>query len=263
MELLQTSYPKDSKMREPPMFGGVTRVPPAFPAPLSQVFSFFRESIPFFVDHLGGKAVNLSETTITDTLVDFLQRRLRATTSADEYPYCFHHEASETNSGNSARNDFAVFALGSNGIVRPTLPEDRIAIARFEAKRLVKLDRSREKEYVLGEYHESERSKNSGGIERFKNGTHGKPREHNAALVAYIQTDDTSTWFPKINYWIDEEIADSSDPNLTWDTQDKLSNRQTYSHHDEFNSTSARLNSAEINLQHFWIPLNKIPSQNL
>jgi hypothetical protein len=123
------------------------------------------------------------------------------------------------------------------------------------------LERSREKEYVRGEYKNGHRTNNSGGIERFKNKSHGS-KERNGALVAYIQTDDPGSWLSKVNQWIDGEIAKSSDPKLTWSSEDKLRNRQTFSHHDEFKSTSARNypdrpDLVKINLHHFWIPLNQ------
>lgn len=164
----------------------------------------------------------------------------------------------------SIRNDFAAFPAITNGIVQAIAPRDAIAIARFEAKRLdTGLAKAREKEYVIGEYAQGQCSRNTGGIERFKNGTHGKPIERNAALVAYIQTDDTSLWLTKINQWIEEEIHQTSDKRLNWKEQDKLSKRQGFLCHDEFESDSERPSHSPIHLHHFWILLGSLPLETV
>ena len=239
-----------------PTFNAGFNKPSAHLASVLAVYAFVRESIPLFVQDLNGLAARWPETTITDTLVAFLQGRLTSIQATVVFPFHFHHEAAETNSGNSSRNDFAAFGIPTNGIVRATPPADRIAITRFEAKRLDQtLLKARESEYVRGEYANGKRSNNSGGIERFKNKSHGS-KEENGALVAYIQSGDTSKWLPKINRWIDEEIGQASDPNLAWDIGDKLQAHQSYPAHDEFESISARTKAAEISLHHFWIPLN-------
>jgi hypothetical protein len=262
--LLLTWWLKDIEMGQTSQNRGNFKVIGAKATSLELVFTYLRKNIAQFVVELNGRGVSLIEDVITDSLVRFLNEELLKSNPKRNLQFFFHHQPLESNDGRSRKNDFAAIPVSGNQITKVILPNDLAAIVRFEAKRLdTKLEPAREKEYVIGEYPNGSKPKNSGGIERFKNKSHGS-KDPNGALVAYIQTDDVATWLSKINNWIESEIAQSSDPNLNWDTQDKLSNRQNFSHHDEFKSTSARSPGLRvINLHHFWIPLNQVPAQNL
>jgi hypothetical protein len=216
------------------------------------LFEFLREQIPVFVQQADARLMGLSEDVITDIFVRFCSEAI----DSSIYPFYFHKESLEDDTGRSRRNDFAV--LPKSGQQPPTLllPSEVIAVARFEAKRLADLGKLREREYVHGEYKNGLRHNNSGGIERFKNKSHGE-RENNSALIGYIQTDDTKTWHARINQWIDDQIVKPSDPALSWTSSDKLQRLAIFPYHEEFESTSERLTLlAPINLRHFWIPLN-------
>ena len=116
------------------------------------------------------------------------------------------------------------------------------AIFCIEAKRLADYS----KEYVYS------KSGRSGGIERFKKEIYGKFLTH-SAMFGYVQKNDFSFWFSKINYWIDELIKDESQ-NIEWTEEDKLT--KIY-----FKQKKAKLISKNkrrkdyIFLYHFWIDL--------
>lgn len=98
--------------------------------------------------------------------------------------------------------DFAVFETGPIAV----LCTDYTSLVKFEAKRLTyKLGKKREREYVIGEYKDGTRIKNSGGIERFKNGRHGKDVKH-AGIIGYIQSESSDYWLEKVNGWIKKQI---------------------------------------------------------
>ncbi len=255
MGLSLTWWPKDTEMDTNENVSGIFHAPEKLQFSLESVFDFLRENVGSFADQWDKQI--LAENPVTDALCRYLNDVLGDEDPKRNLRFFFHHQSEETDDGRSKKNDFEAVPLTPKGskLVKP--PGALVPIVRFEAKRLdSRLESAREKEYVRGEYSSRKRPSNSGGIERFKNKSHGS-KERNGALIAYIQTDDTPMWLAKINQWIDAEIAHPSDPNLSWGTQDKLTNHQAFSDHDEFKSTSARPDLAPINLHHFWIPLNQ------
>jgi len=168
-------------------------------------------------------------------------------------PYFFHHQNIEDDTENTS-TDFAAFGTYAYAQEFSILDkEQKPALIKFEAKRLsTSLPKSRQKEYVIGEYEKGKKFKNSGGVERFKNGRHGKD-VNKACLIGYVQTNSFTYWFKKINGWIQDEINNPSDSRLTWDNDDKLikieSDINTCVHMS--NAKRQLLNSIE--LRHFWI----------
>ncbi|WP_066434518.1 hypothetical protein [Chryseobacterium sp. CCH4-E10] len=193
---------------------------------------------------------NENENAITNRLCKSLNSR-----KPSEYPFYFHHQNIENEKENTS-TDFAVFGTYAYAMEND-VEDDSPSLIKFEAKRLnSKLPKQREKEYVCGQYLEGKCSKNSGGVERFKNGRHGKD-VMNAAIVGYIQTESASHWLQKVNGWIKEQITNSSDTKLIWNDNDVLtldSQTETYSH---YSSLSYRIFGDEIRLKHFWIDISK------
>ncbi|SEL89227.1 hypothetical protein [Parapedobacter koreensis] len=162
-----------------------------------------------------------------------------------DLPFFFHHQNLEDEHTNTS-TDFAAFGIFGFDETSP-------ALIKFEAKRLnCKLPTKREREYVIGEYELSIRKKNSGGIERFKNGRHGKDVTH-AALIGYIQTDSPSIWLEKVNGWIQDEIKSSSDPSLRWNDNDILKADSNSGRVASFTSQSIRLSGDELIMKHIWV----------
>lgn len=122
-----------------------------------------------------------------------------------------------------------------------------------EAKRLPtdKQNGDREKEYVYGQSKED-----SGGIERFKTGSHGYQLSK-SALLGYIEEDDFSHWHGKVNGWISENASTSPSE---WNVNEQLETlsidaTQNFS----ITRSIANRESDSINLFHLWI---KMPSNS-
>lgn len=119
----------------------------------------------------------------------------------------------------------------------------------IEAKRLPTLGTGREKEYVTG---------NLGAIERFKKEVHGQELRNNiSAIVGYVQTNTAQYWHDKVNSWIEEQIETSSNPDLTWTSQDKLTKDANFQKDavNKYTSKNKRINMKDITLLHYWIQL--------
>lgn len=192
-----------------------------------------------------------NENAITNRLCKSLNSR-----KPSEYPFYFHHQNIENEKENTS-TDFAVFGSFPYAEENGFEDDDSPSLIKFEAKRLnSKLPSKRMKEYVCGEYLNGERKNNSGGIERFKNGRHGKDVS-DASIIGYIQTDSPKHWFEKINSWIQEQINSPSDKDLSWSKKDLLNLSGQTSILSEYRSTSDRINNDEVRLRHFWIDISK------
>lgn len=192
-----------------------------------------------------------NENAITNRLCKSLNSR-----KPSEYPFYFHHQNIENEKENTS-TDFAAFGTYAYAQENDIEDDDSPSLIKFEAKRLNStLPKQREKEYVCGEYSDGKCTKNSGGVERFKNGRHGKD-VINAAIVGYIQTDSPKHWLQKVNEWITEQVTSPSDSKLTWNNKDSLNldnQTGTFSH---YSSLSYRIFGDEIRLKHFWIDISK------
>ncbi len=118
----------------------------------------------------------------------------------------------------------------------------------IEGKRLPAPSKSREREYVTGV------DKISGGIQRFKEGLHGK--EHDLAIIlGYLQDGEAASWCSKINLWIDD--LSKSDAKK-WSNNEALIDFQDSSPQYRMTSTHSRIGSCRsgsIKLLHFWVKL--------
>ena len=191
--------------------------------------------------------IDENENTITNRLCKCLNSRKPC-----EYPFYFHHQNKE-NTKEETSTDFAVFGTSAYAQDHNIWSDDYPALVKFEAKRLSsKLPKNREKEYVHGEYRERICISNSGGIERFKNGRHGRDVTY-AGLIGYIQTDSSAYWFRKVNEWIQEQIKSASDSNLVWKKEDLLVEDYAKGTLSCYSSVSGRLYGDNVNLKHLWI----------
>jgi hypothetical protein len=116
----------------------------------------------------------------------------------------------------------------------------------IEGKRLPAPSKSREREYVTGV------DKISGGIQRFKEGLHGK--EHDLAIIlGYLQDGEATSWLTAINSW----IADLSKSDAKkWKSSESLGNFQNSNPRYRMVSTHGRskgCQSQSIQLLHFWV----------
>lgn len=175
----------------------------------------------------------------------------------DNFPFIFMPQNMQNpTKGNSPRSDFGVYAKkGQNYSSADGAKGGHKIFMEFEAKRLnYKLGKSREKEYVIGEYTSGTRTNNSGGIERYKNETHGDKVVH-GGIIGYLQDHEFSVWMKSVNDWIDAEIANPSDTNLDWKEIDRLGVSDRSDIHWSFESTATRVSQPPISLTHIWIDL--------
>lgn len=191
-------------------------------------------------------STNENENTLTHKLCLRLGQQ-----KPSEFPYFFHHQNLEDERANTS-TDFAVY-----GILDYSNTLNQSALVVFEAKRLTAgLPRSREREYVIGAYNQGRQVHNSGGIERFKNERHGK-NVAIAGLIGYVQTDNYSYWFERINEWIQDTINGPHNPSLTWTVNDKLTIVKSEIRMCQYLSNSIRLSGDSIELRHLWVDLTK------
>jgi len=100
-----------------------------------------------------------------------------------------------------------------------------------------------EREYVQGKL---------GGIQRFKEGNHGKGLNY-SAMVGYIQSGTIEEWHEKVNSWIDELIQ--TDKKLNWINEDKIIPR-LFGDFQKYTSLHTRLNHFDqIKLYHYWVDI--------
>lgn len=187
--------------------------------------------------------VTTSEKSLTDKLCKFLNRQ------ASSCPFFFQHENVEDHStGASPQTDIGTVSQSEHLIIGDRSYGEFDSFFSFEAKRLPTPGQYREKEYVIG--HDRE----SGGIERFKKGIHGKTLKY-AAIIGYIQKEDADHWFLKINDWIGELITTFP---KEWNEDDKLIQNALASEIAKYESKNSRLKTGDhINLLHFWINLTE------
>lgn len=168
-----------------------------------------------------------------------------------EFPYFFQHQNLENERANTS-TDFAAY-----GTVECSNTLKQSALVVFEAKRLtIGLPHKREREYVIGGYNQGQQIHNSGGIERFKNERHGKNIAI-AGLIGYVQTENYSYWFERINGWIQDEMEKPHNPSLTWTVNDKLSIVKSKNRVCQSLSNSIRSSGDFIELRHLWVDLTQ------
>lgn len=170
-----------------------------------------------------------------------------------EFPFFFQHQNIEDSIENTS-TDFAAF--GTYSYAQSTNQKgDNFPLVKFEAKRLTAaLPKKREREYVIGEYKNGQQTKNSGGIERFKNLKHGEDVVH-VGIIGYVQTDSFEHWEKKINGWIKEEINSPCDATLTWDDNDYLKPNWSNGKLCSYLSKPKRKKREQLNMHHIWVGL--------
>jgi len=207
------------------------------------VLSFLSSSFKSFVSESKSVGV-LNEKGISHLLCIYLNRK------AKKYPFFFQSEYVENIlSGSSPQVDIAIIAEENIIDIFDKSHSEHNCFFSIEAKRLPTPGHKRHKEYVIG----SEAP--CGGIERFKKGIHGANLKY-AALVAYIQKEDSDFWFGEVNKWINELVDDEfwfKEEKLKWlDASEKENcGFLTSMHHRQIHGVKAE----NINLYHYWLNL--------
>ena len=170
------------------------------------------------------------------------------------YPFWFDKEYMEIpERGDSPQVDIGTITTLEEGIVIGSKTYTDESFFSMEAKRLGNLGKKRSKEYLIGRY-ENEKYIHCGGVERFKQGKHGRNLKY-GAIIGYVQEHDFTYWYGSINSWIDDLIQKNLYSPVPWLLKDKLQKDYIRSTTAKFISITSRKNDF-ITLFHLWVRLN-------
>lgn len=211
------------------------------------VLNFLEKNLSNFTIKNKG-LINHNEEGLTEKLIIYLERK-RITE-----PFLFFNEKKEDNSyGGSPRVDIGVLSKSQTITVKDTTYGEDDAFFKIEAKRLSNLGKARRQEYLIGRY-DDEKYRNTGGVERFKKGIHGR-KLHYGGMIGYVQRESFEHWFSTINTWIDQLIVEK--PKF-WTTKDKLKKEYAKKHIAKYYSLNLRQFEPKVDdilLFHYWIDL--------
>ena len=170
------------------------------------------------------------------------------------HPFYFEKEYMEVpERGDSPQVDIAAISTLEGGIVIGAKAYEGESFFSMEAKRLAKLGSNRLMEYLVGR---SEKGKynSCGGVERFKQGIHGRKLDY-GAIIGYVQDYDFVHWHGQLNSWIKELINKKISSPVNWMPIDKLEKEYIKSTTAKFISVNSRQDDT-ITLFHLWASLN-------
>lgn len=222
---------------------------PEVDAPIIAVVDFVERILITFSDKYADSDIK-NEKGLTQKLVLILNSHARR----EYYPFWFDKEYMEVpERGNSPQVDIGTITTLEEGIVIGAKTYTDESFFSMEAKRLGNLGKKRSKEYLIGRY-ENEKYIHCGGVERFKQGKHGRNLEY-GAIIGYVQEHDFTYWYGRINSWIDDLIQKNLYSPVPWLLKDKLKKDYIRSTTAKFISITSRKNDF-ITLFHLWARLN-------
>ncbi|MGD2091741.1 MAG: hypothetical protein PVH61_36545 [Candidatus Aminicenantes bacterium] len=231
------------------VFGRLEGPSPA--ASILTVIAFVETQLVQFSKKYTGSAI-INEKGLTQELCILLNGNART----DGCPFLFDKEYMEdVEKGDSPQVDIGVISFENRRIfINSKYYRSRESFFSMEAKRLGKISKAREKEYLLGHF-ENERYIDCGGVERFKKEIHGKGLQY-AAMIGYVQKFDFNYWHRTINSWIDDLIAGKIPSTVSWSKKDKLGELRKTPETAKFQSENSR-RTGSIVLFHLWVNLVK------
>ncbi len=144
-------------------------------------------------------------------------------------------------------SDFGILTIEDN---EPNDLDKAFFVMEAKWLPLPKIDKNREKEYVIG-------NPEGGGIERFKRGNHGAGLSK-SAMVAYVQSETCYHWQTKVNGWIQDLIDVPISEDIEWNNTDLLVFQSQFDTTFKYHSQNKRIHQGktdEIQLLHYWLPL--------
>ena len=222
---------------------------PEIDSPIIAVVDFVERILITFSDKYTNSKIKI-EKGLTQKLVHMLSiHALR-----EYYPFRFDKEYMEIpERGDSPQVDIGTITTLEEGIVIGSKTYTDESFFSLEAKRLGNLGKKRSKEYLIGRY-ENEKYIHCGGVERFKQGKHGRNLKY-GAIIGYVQEHDFIYWYGSINSWIDDLIQKNLYSPVPWLLKDKLKKDYIRSTTAKFISITSRKNNF-ITLFHLWARLN-------
>ena len=172
----------------------------------------------------------------------------------ENHPFCFEKEYMEVpERGDSPQVDIAAISTLEEGIVIGAKTYEGESFFSMEAKRLANLGSNRLMEYLIGRF-EKGKYNSCGGVERFKQGIHGR-KLNCGAIIGYVQGYDFVHWYGQLNSWIKELINKKMFSPVNWMPKDKLEKEYIKSTTAKFISINSRQDDT-ITLFHLWARLN-------
>lgn len=225
---------------------------PSFDAAVLAVVTFVEKYLIEFSNRFAGSTI-INEKGLTQELCAILNHAAWR----EGYFFWFEKEFMEDpEKGNSPQVDIGVINHLEDEIsIDSRYRGSRKSFFSMEAKRLGKMPKARECEYLVGR-REKGKYLECGGVERFKNEIHGKGLKY-AAIIGYVQAYDFDYWHKTINSRIDALIAGTIATSTTWNEKDKLLEEYKRSLTAKFKSENSR-KTGSIILIHLWVNLVKI-----
>ena len=177
------------------------------------------------------KKRELSEDDFTQIYIEQTQILIRT----NDYPFNINGQYRDITNLSKGFSDFYFYPNEQN--------ISTASLFSVECKRLPSPEKSREKEYVIGE-------KNNGGIERYKTEKHGKGLSE-CGLLGFVEKENFNYWSTKINNW----ISDLATTNKVWRKDEVLSEIESDIEFCVLKSITHR-NEDDVNLTHLWISIN-------
>ena len=222
---------------------------PEIDAPIIAVVDFVERILNTFSDKYADSDIK-NEKGLTQKLVLILNFNALQ----EYYPFWFDKEYMEVpERGNSPQVDIGTITTLQEGIVIGSKTYTDESFFSMEAKRLGNLGKKRSKEYLIGRY-KNEKYIHCGGVERFKQGKHGRNLKY-GAIIGYVQEYDFTYWYDHINSWIDDLIQENLYSPVPWLLRDQLKKDYIRSTTAKFISITSRKNDF-ITLFHLWARLN-------
>jgi hypothetical protein len=221
---------------------------PEIDTPIIAVVDFVDRILVTFSDKYAGSDIK-NEKGLTQKLILILNFHAKR----EYYPFWFEKEYMEVSErGDSPQVDIATITSYGEGIVIGSKTYTDESFFSLEAKRLGSLSPNRSKEYLIGR---SEKGKytNCGGVERFKQGKHGRNLKY-GAIIGYVQKNNFDHWYGLLNSWVEDLIHKRIYSPVHWRLEDKLEKEYIKSTTAKFISTNCR-NKGFITLFHLWVSL--------
>ena len=175
------------------------------------------------------------------------------------HPFYFQNEYMENpERGDSPQVDIGVISTQKEGIIIGVKPYESESFFSIEAKRLTRLGSKRAREYLVGRT-ENNKYINCGGVERFKQGIHGKGLPY-GAMIGFVQEHDFDYWHGLLNSWVEDLIHSNIYSPVSWNLKDKLQREYLKTTTARFISVNSRQGDSII-LYHLWVSLNSFSTE--
>lgn len=209
--------------------------------PVNLILGAIEQTIPVFLDFLKTQGnFQFNENELAQQLVSRLRRKICQL----QYPFTVGEQYEDIENGSPGKSDFYFYPIEEE--------KSTSSIFSVEAKRLPAPSNDRQKEYVYdARVNKNGIKLNGGGIERYKNGAHGR-NLNQCAILGFIESNDFDWWLKEINQWIEELFSEEN----SWTDDETLTELIEHSqHYASLKSTVKRILEEKLLLHHLWVKI--------